>query len=185
VGFIGIWLLARLAPFARFALPGDIVGEMAPDVLVVLWACVPLALVLAIGHGWLFQTRGLLPAWAWILATVIGAAIAVVGFLMLPRMLGMDLGVHPLGLLAGGATALAIGLCQWLALLERKVSRSHLWLLATLVGGLLAAALIEFVGGRGGQHDLLVVLGAGVLMALAQLAALRVMLPAGAVGAAS
>lgn len=185
LGFIGVWLLARLAPFARFALPADIAGEMAPDVLVVLWACVPLALVLAIGHGWLFQTRGVLPAWAWVLATVIGAAIAIVGFLMVPRMLHIDLGIHPLGLVAGGATALFIGLCQWLALLERKVKRAHLWLLATLLGGLLGAALIEFLGGKGGQHDLLVLLGAGTLMALAQLLALRRMVPSTSAGGAA
>ncbi len=182
VGFIAVWLLAKLAPFARFALPADVVGDVAPDVLVVLWACVPLALVLAIGHGWLFQTRGVAPAWAWVLATVIGAAIAVVGFLMLPRMLSIDPRFHPLGLIAGGATALLIGLCQWLALLERKVRRSHLWLLATLVGGLLGAALIELVGGEGGRHDLLVLLGAGFVMALTQLAALRAMLPTSAEG---
>ncbi len=177
LAFVGVWLLARLSPFARFALPHDLLADVPPDVIIVLWACVPPALIIAIGHGWLFQTRGVTPAWAWVLATLIGASVAAVALLMYPRMMDTGLRIHPLGVISAAVTAAALGICQWLALIERSLKKCHLWFLLTVVGGAAAAALIEFVGGGGGERDFGIVVAAALVMAAFQLYALRRMAP--------
>ena len=94
-----------------------------------------------------------------------------------PRALGTELDIHPLGVITGAVGGAALGFCQWLALIDRGLRKPHVWLLATLVGGAVGAALIEFLGGGGGARDFLIVIGAALAMAIVQLLALRRMVP--------
>ncbi len=172
LGFVGVWLLARLAPFARFLAPHDPTGGMSFDIWVVLWVFAPSAFIIAVGHGWLFQRRGVTAAWAWVTGTLIGAAVAGVVLLLYGRVAALTW--HPLGMVTGALFGASLGVCQWLAL-GTRLRRAHRWILPTLLGAAAAGALLEFAGGRGAQVDFLLVLASAVLMAAVQLLALRPM----------
>ena len=149
--------------------------ELGEDLVTLLWAVAAPAVVLALGHGWILHRRGVAPAWAWVLATLSGGALAALALLALVHLLGDTLPLHPLGVVAGGVAGACLGFCQWLVF-EKRLHRPWRWWLATTVGMALAGAFLEF--GRGGPDVTYgLVLASGAVLAAAQLIALRRMAP--------
>jgi hypothetical protein len=176
LGFVGVWCLARLVPFARFVLPPDFDPGFAPDVVTVLWAVLPSAFVVALGHGWLLHTRGVAQAWTFMPATLLGGALAGAGLGALVGALGDTLPMHPLGTAAGAFTGLVLGFFQWLSLSPGLVVRWRWWATTTFAMAA-AGALVEFGRGSADVRNGLLVASALVL-AGAQLLALRRKAPA-------
>lgn len=173
--FVAIACLSRLAPFLRFVLPFGTGTEIGGDLMTIVWAVGTPAVVLAVGHGWLLQRRGVAPAWAWVLATLSGGALATLAVAGVAHLLEGTLHVHPLGVLAGGLAGLCLGFCQWLVF-EKRLHVPWKWWLATTLGMAATGAFVEFSGARADALYLLV-LASGVALAACQLVALRAMAP--------
>ncbi len=142
VSFLAISALARLAPWLRFALPHGLGDDLGRDTTTLLFALGAPALVVAIGHGTLLHRRGVAPAWAFALATLSGAAVAIAALLAASGAIGAAVPLHPLGVIVTGFAGLCIGFCQWLVF-ERRLASPLRWWIAIVVGGLVAGAIIE------------------------------------------
>ena len=175
MAFVGVWLLARVAPFARYVLPPDDLTGVATDLRILAWAWVPVGLLVAAGHGYLLHRRGVTAAWAWWLGTLIGVALATIALWLFGRFSG-GLVIHPMGVVAGAVVGVGLALCQWLALGARVVGASR-WVVPTILGAAAGGALLESASGRGDTVEYAALLGAALLIALPQLVALRGMQP--------
>ncbi|MDJ0973237.1 MAG: serine/threonine-protein kinase [Planctomycetota bacterium] len=176
LAFVGVWLAARVLPLARHALPAGDMSGVTADLQLLLWAWLPATLLLAAGHGYLFHRERVTPAWAWVLSTLIGAAVAAVALWAYGRAQASGLTLHPMGAVAGAAVGAGLALCQWVAL-GAWMRGAYVWVLATVVAAAAAGAGVEFAAGRGIEAEYGALLAGGLVLALAQLFALRRMEP--------
>jgi len=171
VAFLLVAALARLGPWVRFALPHELLANLGADTATMLFAWGVPAVVLALGHGILLQRRGVAPLWAFALATLSGAALAILLLLSGVQVLGADVPFHPLGALASLVAGASLGFCQWLVF-ERRLDAPLRWWGATALGTAVGGALIEWGPARGDALYATVVV-AGLLTGGLQWLALR------------
>jgi len=132
------WLLANAAGGGvTLAVTGAMIraGRIQTAVVVAVFG---LMIGASLGLGqWLVLRHQISQAFLWLLASVIGGTVSgVVGFAM-----GGAVG----GPLGGAMIGASLGIMQWLVL-RRRVSRSYLYLLASVIGFALGLSVGEVVG---------------------------------------